>query len=54
LTLTPGIYELSDDVALLETLSGKAYTIGDRVRVKCVAADVGGGMIDFELLEHKI
>lgn len=53
LTLTPGVYELSNDVALLETLSGKAYTIGDRVRVKCVAADVGGGMIDFELLEHK-
>ena len=51
LTLTPGVYELSDDVALLETLSGKAYTIGDRVRVKCVAADVAGGLIDFELTE---
>ncbi len=52
LTLTPGVYELSNDVALLETLSGKAYTIGDRVRVKCIAADVAGGMIDFELTEQ--
>ena len=52
LTLTPGMYELSNDVALLETLSGKAYTIGDKVKVKCAAADVASGLIDFELLEH--
>lgn len=51
-TLPVGVYELSNDVALLETLSGKTYTIGDKVRVKCVAADVAGGLIDFELTEH--
>ncbi len=50
--LPTGSYELSNDISLLETLSGKAYTIGDKVRVKCISADVGGGMIDFALLEH--
>ncbi len=54
MTLPTGTYELSNDIALLETVTNTAYTIGDAVRVKCVAADVGGGMIDFELLEHKI
>ena len=47
-----GSYELSNDVALLETLSGKTYTIGDKVRVKCISADVAAGMVDFELMEH--
>ncbi|MBR5090736.1 MAG: RNB domain-containing ribonuclease, partial [Ruminiclostridium sp.] len=51
-TLPLGTYELSNDISLVETLSGKAYTIGDAVRVKCIASDVAGGMIDFELLEH--
>ena len=54
MTLPAGTYELTNDISLVETVTGKAYTIGDAVRVKCVAADVGGGMIDFELLEHKI
>ena len=54
MTLPVGTYELTNDISLVETVTGKAYTIGDAVRVKCVAADVGGGMIDFELLEHKI
>ena len=54
MTLPAGTYELTNDISLVETVTGKTYTIGDAVRVKCVAADVGGGMIDFELLEHKI
>ena len=53
LTLPNGVYELSNDVTLLETLSGKAYTIGDRVHVRCVNSDVAGGLIDFELTEYK-
>lgn len=52
MTLPVGTYELTNDIALVETVTGKAYTIGDSVRIKCVAADVGGGLIDFELLEH--
>ena len=52
MTLPVGTYELSNDISLVETLSNTAYTIGDAVRVKCAAADVGSGMIDFELLEH--
>ncbi|MBP5605277.1 MAG: VacB/RNase II family 3'-5' exoribonuclease [Ruminiclostridium sp.] len=51
-TLPIGTYELVNDVSLTETLTGKTYTIGDRVKVKCTASDVGSGMIDFELLEH--
>lgn len=53
MTLPTGNYELSNDIALVETLSNTAYTIGDSVHVKCVSADVGSGMIDFELLERK-
>lgn len=53
MTLPVGTYELSNDISLLEKVSGKAYTIGDAVRVRCAAADVAGGMVDFELLEHK-
>ena len=52
MTLPAGTYELTNDISLVETFTNTAYTIGDAVRVKCVAADVGGGMIDFELLEH--
>ncbi|MBO6301924.1 MAG: ribonuclease R [Ruminiclostridium sp.] len=52
MTLPVGTYELSNDISLVETLSNTAYTIGDAVRVKCAAADVGSGMIDLELLEH--
>lgn len=52
LTLPAGTYELANDISLVETVTNTAYTIGDAVRVKCTAADVGGGMIDFELLEH--
>ena len=50
LTLPVGQYELSNEIALLDTLSGKSYTVGDAVRVKCVASDVASGMIDFELV----
>lgn len=53
MTLPTGTYELSDDIALVDTLSNTAYTIGDSVRVKCVASDVASGMIDFELTERK-
>ena len=53
MTLPTGDYELTNDISLVEKLSGKAYTIGDAVRIKCIASDVGSGMIDFELVEHK-
>lgn len=51
LSLPQGAYEVKDSIALIETLSGKAYTIGDSVRVKCVKADAGSGLIDFILVE---
>ena len=51
LSLPQGAYEVKDSIALVESLSGKAYTIGDSVRVKCVKADAGSGLIDFILVE---
>ena len=50
LSLPLGSYEVSNDISLVETLSNKAYTIGDAVRVKCVKADAGSGLIDFILV----
>ena len=51
MTLPAGDYETRNNIALLETLSHTAYTIGDRVRVKCVNANVNSGQIDFELIK---
>ena len=47
ISLPQGDYVLKNDIALCDVLSGRAYTIGDRIRVKCAAADVSGGLIDF-------
>lgn len=51
LSLPAGAYELRGGVALAETLSNTVYTVGDRVRVKCVRADVSAGQIDFILVQ---
>ena len=48
-TLPEGIYEVRNDISLAETLSNTVYTIGDRVRVKCAAANVSAGTVDFIL-----
>ena len=50
LSLPLGSYEVANDISLVETLSNKAYTIGDAVRVKCGKADAGSGLIDFILV----
>lgn len=50
LSLPLGSYEVMNDISLVETLSNKAYTIGEPVRVKCVKADAGSGLIDFILV----
>lgn len=51
-TLPEGIYEARDNILLVETLSNKAYTVGDKVKVTVAAANVGAGQIDFTLDEH--
>lgn len=51
LSLPQGAYEVRDGISLVETLSNTVYTMGDRVRVKCVKADVAAGLIDFILTE---
>lgn len=50
-SLPEGAYEVADNIALIETLSNTVYTIGDKLRVKCVAANVAIGLIDFQLIE---
>ena len=50
-TLPAGAYEVRNGIALLETASGTAYTIGDKVRIKCVNSNVNLGQIDFELIK---
>ncbi len=52
-TLPSGVYEERDNIALVETLSNKAYTIGDKVKVTLAAVNVGLGLIDFALDEHE-
>lgn len=48
-TLPDGVYEFDGHFSI--TREGKAiYSVGQRVRVKCVKTDVSGGNIDFEIV----
>ncbi|MBQ8172263.1 MAG: ribonuclease R [Oscillospiraceae bacterium] len=49
-TLPAGDYEVEHGVILTGACDGSLYTVGDKVRVKCVNANVNGGFIDFELI----
>ena len=42
-----GVCSASGNVSLTEQISGKIFSLGDKVRVKCVSANVAFGMIDF-------
>lgn len=50
-TLPDGEYEVEHGVILTGACDGSVYTVGDRVRVKCVNVNVNGGFIDFELVK---
>lgn len=50
--LPEGEYEVRNNIALVETLSNTAYTMGDKVKVTLAAVNVGMGQIDFTLDEH--
>lgn len=42
-----GVYEAESNIALVEKVSGKRYTLGDKMRVRCEAVSVKAGLIDF-------
>ncbi len=50
-SLPVGDYEVRDGIALVEIMSNTVYMMGDKVRVKCVKADVSSGLIDFILVK---
>ncbi len=46
-----GDYEVQHGVKLVGAADGSVFTVGDRVRVKCVSVNVNGGFIDFEFVK---
>lgn len=46
-----GNYQFDELLEMRETLSGKSYRIGDKIKVKCIKADVAQGNVDFSLAE---
>lgn len=48
--LPMGEYEVQHGVILTGASDGSVYTVGDKVRVKCVSVNVNGGFIDFEFV----
>lgn len=49
--LPVGEYEVQHTVILTGAANGQVFTVGDKVKVKCVAVNVNAGMIDFEFAE---
>lgn len=49
-TMPMGDYEVQHGVILTGAIDGSVYTVGDKVRVKCVSVNVNGGFIDFEFV----
>lgn len=47
-----GNYSFDGMIEYKDQLAGKAYRIGDVVRIKCTAVDVAAGNIDFEITSH--
>ena len=45
-----GEYEVEHGVILTGAADGSIYTVGDKVRVKCVSVNVNGGFVDFEFI----
>lgn len=50
-TMPMGEYEVKNGVILTGACDGSVYTVGDKVRVKCVSVNVNGGFIDFEFVK---
>jgi len=52
--LPVGEYDVVEQVQLDETISGKRYRIGDKLRIVVLAADVAAGQIDFGIPGVKV
>lgn len=52
-SLPDGIYESINGISLLNQLSGKSFTIGDKIVVRCVNTNVSMGEIEFDLPEYE-
>lgn len=50
--LPMGEYEVQHGVILTGAADGSIFTVGDRVRVKCISANVNGGFIDFDFADR--
>lgn len=46
-----GEYEVQHGVILTGAADGSKFTVGDKVKVKCVSVNVNGGFIDFEFVK---
>ncbi|MDE7398287.1 MAG: ribonuclease R [Oscillospiraceae bacterium] len=46
-----GEYEVQHGVILTGAANGAIFTVGDKVKVRCVSVNVNGGFIDFEFTE---
>ncbi len=49
-SLPLGDYDVQHGVILTGAANGKTYTVGEKVKVKCVSVNVNGGFIDFEFI----
>ena len=47
--LSDGEMNLSNSMALVDSLTGKSYRIGDPVRVRLIGVSISAGNVDFEL-----
>lgn len=45
-----GEYDVQHGVILTGAANGQVFTVGDKVRVKCISVNVNGGFIDFEFV----
>lgn len=52
-SLPLGEYEVKHSIILTGAADGTVYTVGDKVRVKCVSVNVNGGFIDFDFAGKK-
>ena len=50
-SLSENYFEVRNGIALYDSVTGTMYTMGDKVRVKCINANVNLGQTDFELIK---
>ena len=50
-SLSDNYFEVRNGIALYDSVTGTMYNMGDKVRVKCINANVNLGQTDFELIK---